>query len=270
VFVLWAVWRCLPAPDGPPILSMALSFQWLQVTLGVFYYSLTGRTLNAMLVRDYRPMVLIGLGCIVAILIGLRLGIAMLPATRRDDTAATRLPLSLKGLVVVYAISLAVEGTVTQVAWSMPNLTQAILAFNFMHLGLLFLLFRRLSRPIFQWHLMAALLVFEVLLGLTGFFAGFREPFIMASIVLLELFDARRIHHWVAVGVLGGAAVAMALMWISVRGEYRADYYTDLVGKSREARLGRIAELSQGFTGQDRSQVLANADKFVDRMWVVH
>src|SRR5205823_1361099 len=69
VLVLWAAWRYLPHEDEPPVIAMAFTFQWLQVTIGVFYHGFTGRSLDAVALSDYRPMVLIGLGCLVALLL---------------------------------------------------------------------------------------------------------------------------------------------------------------------------------------------------------
>src|SRR6267154_3543428 len=64
ILVLWLAWRYLRDDDGLPILPMAITFQWLQVTVGVWYFAATGRRIATMNISDYRPMVLIGLGCV--------------------------------------------------------------------------------------------------------------------------------------------------------------------------------------------------------------
>src|SRR6266852_3945420 len=65
IVVLCAGWRYLRTADGPPVLAMAFTFQWAQITMGVYYHALTRRSLDTMDLSDYRPMVLIGLGCLV-------------------------------------------------------------------------------------------------------------------------------------------------------------------------------------------------------------
>jgi len=75
LLVLAAGWRYLQTDDGPPVLALAFTFQWAQVTSGIYYYALTGRKLDTMVLSDYRPMVLIGLGSLVAILLGLKAGL---------------------------------------------------------------------------------------------------------------------------------------------------------------------------------------------------
>ena len=36
-FVLWLIWAALRPVEGPPILSLALTMQWIQVSIGLFY-----------------------------------------------------------------------------------------------------------------------------------------------------------------------------------------------------------------------------------------
>src|SRR3989338_1273112 len=54
--VLWSGWRLLRGPEGPPVLALAFTFQWVQVTIGLYYYGLTGRPLKAIDLSDYRLM----------------------------------------------------------------------------------------------------------------------------------------------------------------------------------------------------------------------
>ncbi len=73
-FVLALGWALLPAEEGPPVLALAFTLQWVTVCIGLYYVAITGRPLQATLGSDYQPMVLIGLGCLIAILCGLLFG----------------------------------------------------------------------------------------------------------------------------------------------------------------------------------------------------
>src|SRR5207249_800215 len=85
---LWLGYKLLNIGDRIPILFLAFAFQWTQVTVGVFYAPLFGRTLITVLESDYRPMVMIGLGCVLALACGIRLGVIAVRrlAPSRDDT----------------------------------------------------------------------------------------------------------------------------------------------------------------------------------------
>lgn len=270
VLVLAAGWRFLQTSEGPPVLALAFTFQWAQVTSGVYLYALTGRRLDAMDLSDYRPMVLIGLGCLVTILLGLKLGLRL---ARRDTTGAPAEPqfiLSFKSLLIAYLVDIAVSGPLQEIAWRIPALTQGILALTFGRLGLLFLMFRRLSQPRVRWGWIGLLLGLEIAIGLTGYYAGFREPMMMAAVALLETFDRRRLKHWIVVGVLMAVMGSTGVLWMAVRGDYRHDLDSDAISDSREDRLAHIGRLTRDWLKNDPGQLLENLDFFVDRLWAVY
>src|SRR5437667_10989166 len=201
IFTLGAIWAFLRAREGPPVLALAMSLQWVQVTIGLFYVEVTRRPLPTTLASEYRPMVAIGLACVGVLAAGLWCGQRVVdrfgPAERRRPEAA----LTCTMLQWAYGIAVAGFGVVHESAWSYPTITQAIIAMTYVRLGLLYLLLRQLVQTC-RWHFVALLLCFEVALGFTGFYAGFREPLVMAALALLEIFDRRDIRHWVALATL--------------------------------------------------------------------
>jgi len=46
VAVLLLIWQLLSTGEGPPVLALALTYQWMQVTIGLFYWRLTGVELD--------------------------------------------------------------------------------------------------------------------------------------------------------------------------------------------------------------------------------
>src|SRR5262249_61965380 len=144
--VVAAIWTYIRNEEGPPVLQLALTLQWVEVSIGLFYVVWTGRPLEATLNSDYRPMVAIGLGCVVALTVGVWGGqyliARMKPVTGwRPDHALT-----FKTLVLSYAVGVAVVGAVNQFAWGYPSITQAGIAITYVPLRLPFLIFRPLGR----------------------------------------------------------------------------------------------------------------------------
>jgi hypothetical protein len=147
--------------------------------------------------------------------------------------------------------------------------TQAILAITFTHLGLLFVLTRRFTRPRFQWEKLAALMAVEVLVGFTGYFAGFREPLVMGAIAVLEVFDRRDVRHWAFAGVLACVLAVSSLIWISVRGELRQEIDDELLSNSRIERFDRARTLSTGLLTQAAADYVDAANVLIDRLWAI-
>jgi hypothetical protein len=178
-------------------------------------------------------------------------------------------PIGWTGLMTLYFVALAAQRGLVEFAYELPELTQAILTLRFVHLALLFLILRRLSRPTVQWHWITLVMIFEVVLGITGFFAGYREPIVMAVIALFEIFNPRRVQHWVGVGVFGVMLVAISLFWISVRTEYRKEFDNETFAQSRGAQFDKMSQLSADWW-RNSHDVFDDMDRLVDRMWVVY
>jgi hypothetical protein len=138
-------------------------------------------------------------------------------------------------------------------------------------MGLLFLIFRRLCQQVFRWVPFTILLAVEVALGFTGFFAGFREPLVLAVMALLETFNYRRTSHIVSLVGLLAVMVAASVMWMGVRATYRRDFNEiDTFSTSESARMDRISSLGSTFFQGDLGEMLETLDSLVDRMWVVY
>jgi hypothetical protein len=269
ILCLWFIWAFLHKTGSSAVLAVALSFQWVQVTCGVYYYALTGRQVDAMLNADYGPMVLMGLGCITALVFGLVLGQRLVSTDWIQNKHQYRLSMSWQFLVVGYITSFVLGGFLLEIAWYFPMLTQGILALTFVRLAILYLMFRRVVFPRFRWQWFVGLLAFETLMGFTGFFAGFREPLVLALLALLEVFDSRSVAHWTRLGGVLATMACAGLLWMGIRTDYRKEYETAELS-SRAGRMERVGSLStEWFTG-DLAGIMSDMDSLVDRIWAIY
>ena len=222
--------------DGLFVLPMALSFHWMQGSLGVMYYGFTGRTLPAIETSDYRPMVLISLGCCLMLAAGLRLGL-MLKKAPDPNQERPGFAFSIGLLWTVYGITVVAEGALSALAPDYPSLRQIIVTFESARLGVLFLILRRLCSPPPRFGLLGAVVALEILLGITGFFAGFREPIVLAVLAVLEIFDRKKAKHWFALATASVAIMVLGVLWMGIRADYRREYVAvDTFSESRSAR----------------------------------
>ena len=270
VVVLFVIWALLKAEEGPPVLALALTIQWLQVSGGVFYSGLTGRTLPAIDTSDDQPMVLIGLGCVTALAVGLWLGIRFVRGRMARPDFAPEEVVGLKLLLIAYVATLVVTGVLQELAWRIPTLTQAILAISFAHLGLVFLILRRLTRPHVQGGYIVLLLACEIGLGFTGYFSNFKEPLLLAGLAVLEVFDRSRKDHWMAAGALTVTLVLASVMWMGVRTAYRQDFVDSVFATSRGMRLERMQALATDWLSNRDERAASDMDQLVDRSWAIY
>jgi len=269
ILCLWVVWALLYKRGSTPVLAVALTYQWVQVTCGIYYYGLTGRRVEAMLASDYRSMVLMGLGCVSALLLGLVIGQKLWPSHWSRLTSDERPWLSWRFLLTAYIVTFLLSGFLQEAAWSLPVLTQGILAFNFARLAFLFLLLRRVVSPKFRWEWFAGLVGVETAMGFTGFFADFREPLVLAALTLLEVFDPRSTRHWFRMTGLATTMLVVGVLWTGIKTSFRQDFNTEELS-TRSARLERVSSLSTEWLTNDMEQFLTDMDKLVERLWAIY
>src|SRR3954466_9515224 len=144
--VLWLGFKLLVTGDGIPVLFLAFMFQWMQVTVGMFYQGFLGRQVPTVYLSDYRPMVLIGLGCVLAIAVGVHVGIRWMRGMRSSADAGDRPDefLTWPMLIGSYATAVVCEATLLQLSGIYPTLRQIFLTMTVVRMGLLFLIMRRL------------------------------------------------------------------------------------------------------------------------------
>jgi hypothetical protein len=270
LLVLALGWVILQPDEGPPVIALAFTMQWVSVCVGLFYFTLTERPLDATIHSDYRTMVLIGLGCLLAMIAGLTLGRRVVKLAGPAKGLRPAYALTFKTLVVAYALGTVFVGAIQNAAWDYPGLSQAILALAYMRLGLLYLVLRRLVADS-EWHYLAGLMALEIVLGITGYYAGFREPLIMAALAFLEFFDRRKVGQWITISALVALMAVLGVAWIGVRVEYRRRFETDeKFINNRSARIDLLKAAISDWAGQSRHEMLDDIDRFVDRLWTVY
>jgi hypothetical protein len=266
--VLWAIWRFLILNDGPPVLAFAMTYQWAMNVIGLFYFWLTGRRPLGMQAAAYEEMVVISLACVCVLVAGLVIGNTIVER-RMEQRPRREIALSWTTLLIAYLAVLAFRGALRDYAWSInPGLTQGVLAITYIRYALFYLILRRLVY-LQRWTLSAAFVTLELALGLTGFFAEFREPLFIAVVVVAEQFDYRRASHWLSFVVIGAVMGLVGVLWIGIRSPMRSDA-DQLSHLSVTERLDYTSTLARAWFSGDAETKMDAIDGFVDRMWDIY
>jgi hypothetical protein len=267
LFALWIVCKLVATHDGLLVLPIAMAFQWMQGTVGLLYLGFLGRSVKTANDTDYRPMVLIALGCNLALAAGIHFGLKLRRNTETRDRPESAF--SFGQIVAGYLLTVGFEGSILLIAPMYPTIRQILVTIDFARLGVLYLLLRRLTSPRIRGELIALVVAWEVVLGITGFFAGFREPLVLSALAFLEVFDRRNKRHVAALVALGVASAVLAIVWMGIRSQYRREYLeVDQFSASRSTRVDRVRDLSGDFLS-NTDNLWATADAVVDRMWAV-
>ena len=267
ILVLWMIWYLLYEPGEGVVLPVAMTFQWLQVTIGLYYTRIFGRTIQWEQDVQTDAMVILGLACVTALTVGVRIGRG--PPTRTPPsgpTIADQSPASVLTILLVYAVLVAAADAISQFAWSMGSLAQLFLSFTLVRFVFFYMLVAKIGRLRWAPLWITLLMACEVGVGITGYFARFRESFVIAFLALFGSIRVFRPRHLAALGLLAVMAVAVAWLWTGVKKAYRMDY---AASATRHERMLRIRALSDTWLGNRQQSILESGDHLVDRIWSV-
>lgn len=269
VLVLMVLWHVLKPVEGPPVISLLVAYHWVQGTVGLFYYDLTGRNLPAILNSDYRRMVVLALIATTALGFG---AFAALRSYRRpavDSEPADQI--MTKSLMTIYFGLIFANGTLNLLAWLSARFTQVFVTMAFGKLLVLFLIFRRFVTPDFQALPFFGILVFEIVLGLSGFFADFKFPMLVAALALIELLllNRRSVGIWLTLIVVTIFCATVTLIWTEVKYQYRAQIIAGTL-ETRSARFRALEGMVGAWVSDPATHLLPSLDGLVDRLWQIY
>ena len=222
LFVLLIGWRIIPRKGEAPVVAAAFAFQWLQVTLALFYMAIIGRRITEMKI-DYQPIVLVSLASIAAYFGGY-----LILRARRGDSDRTQQfvndKLSLSFVALSYVATIGISALLLRIAWLFPAITQLLFVLSFTRYALLYLLVVRLLNPTARWGLVFLVLGAELAMGFGGYFASFKDSLIFIGLAIVVSRKPKRLMSWVALIAVVTVAFSAGLAWTAIKGAVRKEY----------------------------------------------
>ena len=209
----------------PPVLLLIAMFQWLQVSIRVFHADFVGLRLDEMDVSLYRPVesaIWLGLAALVVLALGMRLGAGR--AARNESAGPAEAEVEMLHLPRLFAayLALAVAGLlVSRYGWRYLGFSQLLVAVASLKAVPLFLLvYASFKRHTGSRYVVAAV-VLEVMLGMGGYFAGFKTVFFILFLGVIAA--SPRVTRRGAIATVAGFVVLLVLIlfWTSIKAKYR-------------------------------------------------
>lgn len=218
--IIAMLWRA----DEPPILLLPPLFQWSEVALPAISTIWLGTSLDEMsrFGVDLEPAAFYGLASVTVLAVGLRLG----AGRSRQPSFATRLRWDAFALPfpVVFKLALALMGagyalSVLSGFWG-PTRELFNQASGIKYAGFFMLAYWCLVRRI-HLRLLAAVVLFEIIFGMTGFFAEFKNS--LLTLLVAAIAARPRFTRGSAFAVVFAISLllSVAVFWSAVKPGYR-------------------------------------------------
>lgn len=266
--LLWWAWKVLVTEEGPPVLPLAFTHYWIQITVGFLYFVPLGRRPLTSGDNDTTWVVTLGLMAAFFHVRGISWGLAL--AKPPDPTYRNRKDhfFTEPMAIALYLGFLIGTQVLAELADTFDGLRQVVIALANCRLAFFYLLLRRYVAA-GRWNSFALIALIDVMSGFTGYFASFREGFAVMFLSVLERFDRRKKAHWLILTITGLSMLAAGLVWSSIKSKLREEISVGQT-ESRMERLARVFELTGDSLAGTWEDLLPNADKLVDRMWAIH
>jgi hypothetical protein len=256
----------------PPAMLFACLMQWLQASAAVFYCNEYDTPLDrAAGLPEFSSATWLSLIAVLVLAVGMRVALFWRKDKVAEEAAAEAGQLQPEIIFAIYAVAFVFFYFLGKVAYTVPQLTQPLLAFGNVRWALIFLLAYAVLQRGTHYFLLAMVFFFELVFGFLGYFAGFRGIFLMMLSVLPCTRFALRGWRLAATIILGAALIGLSIIWTVIKDEYR-----DFLNQGSEQQVvtapipERIAKLGELLGKVDAKTISAGLNDMILRVSYVN
>jgi hypothetical protein len=208
----------------PPALLFGCTIQWLQATAAIFYCNFQ----NISIVSDweqgspeFEKATWLSMAGVLVLGIGMRVALGSGNRNMAHEAQSETRSLQIRRLFIWYLIAFVFFSFLGRVAFSIPQLTQPLLAFRTLHWVLVYLVAYSVFINRKDYMFLVLVVILEVLTGFLGFFGGFKDVFFVMLVALPGasfIFQGRRLLLF---GLLASTALFLSILWTAVKVDYR-------------------------------------------------
>ena len=267
LLVLFFLVKWFGTDNYPPVILIALSYQWTQISIKVIYSTVT---LQSVLEIAEFPnqfilaYLLSSLGLLV-LSFGIHFKIRNI-AFSQARINAIMMQTNVRKALIGYLVFSLIAIVLYKLRFAVPGLFQAIVALGYIKWALFFVVFYLSYKQQKQLGLLKIIIVIEFISGFASFFADFKTIFFMSVISFLAI-KKLRAKNFTQVTVAFTFILCVALIWTAVKMDYRTylnnDSGTQTVQVDSDKALIYLLDKVGNLSGEN---ILSASTALVDRI----
>lgn len=261
--LMWLLWR----PSEPPVLLLALGFQWIQVTAKVFHANVEGVPVVAVAESFLvERAIWLGLAGLVVLAVGCHIG--MRTIRRRDPQLLQKEveALSIHRVFLLYLGLTVLASFIEGIAWALAGLTQPLMAFTAIKwVGFFLLGYIVLYRRSNYYYLVLAVLI-EFVSGI-GFFSEFKTVFFVAILVIFSVHQSFTGKNTALAALVLVFLLVTGAIWTNVKEDFR--YFLNEGERTQHVTVDRadqLPELIDLVSRQSPSMIVQGLEPMFERL----
>jgi hypothetical protein len=208
-----------------PVLLWVIGMYWIQIAADLLGADIRGVALDQDTFGAYQSKAInLSLGALLAMTAGINLG--MRARFRIRHPGDNRVDLETVGVnhgALVYAVAAFGAEVLSRAGDALPSIRQPLLGFTLLKYVCLYLLAAAVFEQRRGYVCLAAAVMFEVAIGLSGFIASYHAAFIVILIAAISHASQRMTFRQIAIfaGAFG-SLLWISIIWTAIKPDYRA------------------------------------------------
>lgn len=270
---LAALFLLLWRSGEPPILMFPLLYQWSVVAVKPYLSAFRQTPINelAQFGGNLEHAAYFAFTAIVCIAIGIRLTVGRLKRNWAAELEAEVRALPLNRVLIVTGALLAIGVLMNTLAMVIAPLRSALLVLGGFGAGGVFFLAYWCFKNRRGYLYLAALMIAEIGVGLTGFFSDFQIPVLLLCVAAMCARDRLKMADALVLTMVISVLVLVASFWSEVKQDYRqfmnAGTGAQVVLVSLEDRIDYLGDQITTFNGErlgDGFEILLRRHSYID------
>ncbi len=259
------VWR----PNEPPVMLVGLGFQWLQISLDVFYANFNGTSVEqSYLYMEIGKAIFLSLVGLLVIAAAIHFLMRRIPLKQHTGLHYEENQYSIPSLFRLYLIFAVVVTIIFPILYGIaPPLRTVFLGLS----GLKWVTYFMLAYVVLVRRKYYSLLVtatsIEIVVGFSGFFSDFRVVFIVLFLAVITTGTRHKYFQWLQAILAVGMLVVLSIFWSAVKVEHRAlisgGEAVQAVTISQEEKFNDLLDKARDMNWETFSE---GADRLVNRI----
>ncbi len=257
--LLIIIFKLFWVEETPPVILVALLFQWLSIVVGYIYLSMTDAEMIDMLWRPQYSLENINqtywLSVFGLLFFAIGLKLAIYNLKKKEIPIELLQKYDVTKIIIIYSLFTIFSGALFSfIRFRIPGISQPINMLSYLKWSLLFIMLYVAMKNNEKLGLVSIVLGIEVLMGFTGIFSEFKEVLIMIPVIYLTFNKIKGTKQIIFLTFFAILLFNFGAVWSYVKGEYRmflsGGERVQIVTVSKGDALNKLFELTTELTAE--------------------
>ncbi len=241
--------------NEPQVIFIAMMLSYLSITIKIYYAIFFQKSFTeyseSNLMEYTTVLSLFGL---FFFLFGIYVSIRKITFTKNNTISSTLLSYNPRRIITLYIFSFIISSFLKGIGLGLGGFAQFTINISYLHNGFIFILIAYAYYTNKNVKITILIILIEIVLSLSGFFAGFKDYFLIIAASILAFKIQFNFRQTISLVLITVGAIYFSVIWTAIKPEYRkflsGGESSQYVVVSQSDSFGKLAELFVEFNNK--------------------